>query len=113
MTDRKEKAPIKTAGKAAGKKPGIPKKEAAKVKDTKAAKTTAATNAAIAKPAKTGATVTLRQVKSGAGRSISQNATLVGLGLRRIGKVSTVEDTAATRGMIRKVAHLIEIVDAA
>jgi len=114
MTDKKVKAPVKTEGKALGKKPGIPKKEPAKVKKTDAEKAApAAVKKAAEKPAKTGATVTLRQVKSGAGRSVKQNATLVGLGLRRIGKVSTVEDTAATRGMIKKVAHLIEIVDAA
>jgi large subunit ribosomal protein L30 len=87
-----------TAPKAAAKKPAAAK---------------AAPAAKATKAAKTGATVTLRQIKSGAGRSVSQNATLVGLGLRRIGKVSTVEDTAATRGMIKKVAHLITIVDAA
>lgn len=105
MTEEKaKKAPAKKA--AAPKKTAAPKK-------APAAKKTTAKKAALAKTAPSGSTVTVRQVKSGAGRSVKQNATLVGLGLRRIGKVSTVEDTPAVRGMIAKVAHLIEIVDAA
>jgi len=102
---KKATAPKATATKA----PAAKKPAAAKA----APKAAATKKVAAEKPAKTGATVTIRQIKSGAGRSVKQNATLVGLGLRRIGKVSTVEDTVATRGMIKKVAHLIEIVDAA
>jgi large subunit ribosomal protein L30 len=115
MTEKETKAPVAkktTAAKAPAKtvaKTAAPKAAAKKPVAAKAAPA----KAAAPKAAKTGATVTLRQVKSGAGRSIAQNATLVGLGLRRIGKVSTVEDTPAVRGMIRKVAHLIVIVDAA
>lgn len=105
MTEEKAK-------KAPAKKAAAPKKAASPKKVT-AAKTTTAKKAAPAKTAPSGNTVTVRQVKSGAGRSVKQNATLVGLGLRRIGKVSTLEDTPAVRGMIAKVAHLIEIVDAA
>jgi large subunit ribosomal protein L30 len=37
--------------------------------------------------------------------------TLIGLGLNRIGRVAEVPDTAATRGMIAKVRHLIEFTD--
>ena len=36
-------------------------------------------------------------------------ATLVGLGLDKIGRVRWVEDTPAIRGMIKKVAHLVRI----
>ena len=110
MTEEKaKKAPVKKA--TAAKKPAAAKAPAAK-KATTAAKP-AAKKEATAKTAASGKTITLRQVKSGAGRGEKQNATLVGLGLRRIGKVSTLEDTPAVRGMIAKVAHLIEIVDAA
>jgi len=35
----------------------------------------------------------------------------VGLGLNRIGRQSSLEDTPAVRGMIAKVAHLIRIVE--
>ena len=108
MTEEKaKKAPAKKAvAKAPAAKKATAPKAAAKKVAAPAAKKPAA------KVEKTGATVTVRQVKSGAGRSVQQNATLVGLGLRRIGKVSTIEDTTATRGMIKKVAHLIEIVEA-
>ena len=111
MTEKETKVPAKkaTVAKApAAKKTAAPKAAKPAVKAAPAAK-----KAVAAKPAKTGATVTVRQIKSGAGRSVAQNATLVGLGLRRIGKVATLEDTVAVRGMIKKVAHLIEIVDAA
>jgi large subunit ribosomal protein L30 len=41
-----------------------------------------------------------------------QRATLVGLGLNKIGRVDTPScaDTPAVRGMIAKVAHLVRVV---
>jgi len=36
-----------------------------------------------------------------------QNATLRGLGLRRMHQVVELEDTASTRGMLTKVRHLV------
>ena len=59
------------------------------------------------------ARVIVEQIKSPIGRPASQRATLVGLGLNKIGRRSSLEDTAAVRGMIAKVAHLVRIVDAA
>ena len=53
--------------------------------------------------------VTLVQTGSAIGRPASQRQTLVGLGLNRIGRQSSLEDTPAVRGMIAKVAHLIRI----
>ena len=38
-------------------------------------------------------------------------ATLVGLGLNQIGRESTLEDTPSVRGMIAKVAHMVEVVE--
>ena len=58
-------------------------------------------------------TVTVRQIGSPIGREASQRATLVGLGLNKIGRTKTLEDTPSVRGMIRKVSHLVEVVDAA
>ena len=49
------------------------------------------------------------QVKSGIGRSKSQNLTLEGLGLRGPHKSVILQDTEAVRGMIRKVAHLVTV----
>ena len=43
---------------------------------------------------KTNKTVTVRQVHSGAGRYKNQRGTLVGLGLNKIGRINTLEDTA-------------------
>jgi large subunit ribosomal protein L30 len=49
------------------------------------------------------------QVKSGVGRSKSQNLTLAGLGLRGPHKTVILEDSVAIRGMIRKVSHLVTV----
>jgi large subunit ribosomal protein L30 len=56
-------------------------------------------------------TVTVRQTGSPIRRKPDQRATLVGLGLNKLGRESTLEDTPSVRGMIRKVAHLLQIVD--
>jgi large subunit ribosomal protein L30 len=49
------------------------------------------------------------QVKSGIGRSKSQNQTLAGLGLRGPQRSVILQDTVAIRGMIRKVSHLVTV----
>ena len=56
-------------------------------------------------------TVTVEQTRSCIARSGDQRATLIGLGLNKIGRRSSLEDTPAVRGMIAKVAHLIRVVD--
>ncbi|MDH7794443.1 MULTISPECIES: 50S ribosomal protein L30 [unclassified Beijerinckia] len=55
--------------------------------------------------------ITLEQLKSPIGRPLEQRATLKGLGLNKIGRRSSVEDTPAVRGMVAKVAHLVRVVD--
>ncbi len=55
-------------------------------------------------------TLTVRQIRSASRRPEIQAATLRGLGLGRIGKERTLEDTPAVRGMIAKVAHMVEVV---
>ena len=55
--------------------------------------------------------VTVRQTGSPIRREKDQRATLSGLGLNRVGRVSTLEDTPSVRGMIAKVAHMVEIVE--
>jgi len=49
------------------------------------------------------------QVKSGVGKSDTQNKTLQGLGLRGPRSTKVLLDTPAIRGMIRKVSHLITV----
>jgi len=56
-------------------------------------------------------TIRVKQIGSPIRREASQGQTLRGLGLRRLGHIVEVEDTPSTRGMIRKVAHMVEIVD--
>ena len=56
-------------------------------------------------------TVTVRQTASPIRRKSDQRATLVGLGLNRIGRTAKLPDTPAVRGMIAKVAHMVEVVD--
>ena len=57
------------------------------------------------------ATVTIRQTGSPIRRKSDQRATLAGLGLNRVGRESTLEDTPSVRGMIAKVAHMVEVVE--
>ena len=56
------------------------------------------------------AQVTVVQTGSPIRRTKDQRATLKGLGLDRIGRTSTLEDTPAVRGMIAKVAHMVQVV---
>jgi large subunit ribosomal protein L30 len=60
---------------------------------------------------KSGKTVKIRQTGSPQRRHHRQRETLVGLRLNKIGRVAELVDTPATRGMIAKVAHLIEVVE--
>jgi large subunit ribosomal protein L30 len=55
------------------------------------------------------ATVTVRQTASPIRRKSDQRATLVGLGLNRIGRTAVLQDSPAVRGMIAKVAHMVEV----
>ena len=59
----------------------------------------------------TAKTVTIEQTGSPIGRPGEQRETLKGLGLNKIGRRASVEDTPAVRGMIAKVAHLVRVVD--
>jgi large subunit ribosomal protein L30 len=59
--------------------------------------------------AKTEKTVTITQMKSAQRRPGDQRATLIGLGLNKMHKKSTLEDTPSVRGMIAKVQHLVRV----
>jgi large subunit ribosomal protein L30 len=60
---------------------------------------------------KSGKTITVEQTGSPIRRPQDQRATLVGLGLNKMGRRSTLIDTPAVRGMINKVHHLVRVVD--
>ena len=51
--------------------------------------------------------LTVKQVKSAIGRQGYQRKTLIGLGLNKINKERSLEDTPSVRGMIEKVKHLV------
>jgi large subunit ribosomal protein L30 len=55
--------------------------------------------------------IKVEQTGSPIRRHHTQRATLLGLGLNRIGRVVEVPDTPATRGMIEKVRHLVRVVE--
>ena len=57
-----------------------------------------------------GKTITVEQIGSPLRRDDRQRRTLVGLGLNKMKRQRTLEDTPAVRGMIRKVNHLVRIV---
>lgn len=54
-------------------------------------------------------TLTVKLVRSVAGTREQHRATIRGLGLRKLGSTSTLEDTSAVRGMINKVAYLVQV----
>jgi len=55
-------------------------------------------------------TLTVRQIRSAARRPEIQAQTLRGLGLGKIRRERTLEDTPSVRGMIHSIRHLVEIV---
>lgn len=54
-------------------------------------------------------TIKITQVRSSIGRLPKHKATLIGLGLRRIGHTVEREDTAAIRGMINLVSYIVKV----
>jgi large subunit ribosomal protein L30 len=55
--------------------------------------------------------IRVEQIGSPIRRHHSQRATLIGMKLNKIGRVTELPDTPAVRGMIEKVHHLVRIVD--
>ena len=60
---------------------------------------------------KSGKTVTVEQIASPHRRPGIQQQTLIGLGLNKMRRRRTLEDTPAVRGMIHKIRHLVRVVD--
>lgn len=50
-------------------------------------------------------------VRSLHGRLVNHKACVMGLGLRRMHQVVSVEDTPATRGMVNKVSYMVKVVE--
>ena len=56
-------------------------------------------------------TVTVKLVRSPIGTRADHRATVRGLGLRKVNSQSVLQDTPAVRGMINKVAYLVQVLD--
>jgi large subunit ribosomal protein L30 len=54
----------------------------------------------------------IQLVKSPIGYSKDQKATLEALGLRKMNAVVEHDDNACIQGMVRKVTHLVKVLDA-
>jgi len=57
------------------------------------------------------ATIKIKQIKSKIGYPVDQKRTLQALGLHKIDQVVEKEDSPSLRGMIRKVHHLVAVID--
>ena len=57
------------------------------------------------------AKIKIKQIRSKIGYPIDQKRTLESLGVRKISQVVEVEDNPSIRGMIRKVHHLVTVVE--
>ena len=57
------------------------------------------------------AKIKIKQIRSKIGYPVDQKRTLQSLGLRKISQVVEVEDNPSIRGMIRKVHHLVTVVE--
>ena len=57
-------------------------------------------------------TVTVTQVGSPIGRRADQRQTLIGLGLNKMHRTRTLQDSPSVRGMINKVKHLVRVDEA-
>ena len=57
------------------------------------------------------ATIKIKQIKSKIGYPVDQKRTLTALGLHKIDQVVEKEDCPSVRGMIRKVHHLVTVIE--
>ncbi|HZF42153.1 MAG TPA: 50S ribosomal protein L30 [Sphingomonadaceae bacterium] len=55
------------------------------------------------------ATIKITQTGSPIRRPKDQRATLIGLGLNKMGRTVEIEDTPDNMGAIRKVAHMLKV----
>ena len=56
-------------------------------------------------------TIVVKQIGAPIRRPAKQRQTLIGLGLNKMHKTRELEDTPSVRGMVRKIPHLVEIVE--
>ncbi len=56
-------------------------------------------------------TIVVKQIGSPIRRPQDQRATLIGLGLNKMNRTRELEDTPSVRGMVRKISHMVEIIE--
>jgi len=56
-------------------------------------------------------TIVVKQTGSPIRRPKDQRDTLIGLVLNKMHKTRELEDTPSVRGMVRKVSHMVEIIE--
>ncbi len=61
--------------------------------------------------AKTSAKIKVKLVKGLPGTTKGVQANVRGLGLRKVGQVSELENTPSVRGMIKKIIHMLQVVE--
>ena len=59
-----------------------------------------------------GKTIRIRQVRSDIGCPVEMRETLKALGLGKMHRIAERADTKEVRGMIKKIPHLVEVLDA-
>jgi len=57
------------------------------------------------------AKIKIKQIRSEIGKIKSQRETIKALGLKKVGQTVEKEDTPQIRGMIKKVNHMVKIVE--
>ncbi|MGF7157883.1 50S ribosomal protein L30 [Bartonella heixiaziensis] len=65
----------------------------------------------VQKKSQNGKTLTVEQIGSPIRTPRIHRATLQGLGLNKMHRRRTLEDTLSVRGMIAKVQHLVRVID--
>lgn len=61
--------------------------------------------------AKTSSTIKVKLVKGLPGTTKGVQANVRGLGLRKVGQISELENTPSVRGMIKKIIHMLKVVE--
>ncbi len=56
-------------------------------------------------------TIVVKQIGSPIRRPEKQRATLIGLGLNKMGRTRELEDTPSVRGMVNKISHMVAIIE--
>jgi large subunit ribosomal protein L30 len=55
--------------------------------------------------------IKIKLIRSGIGHPQRQKAVLRGMGLTKLNKVVVLKDSPETRGMIKKISHLVEVIE--